>query len=126
VTSADAGNFSEKAIDAVHAMGTFLLVPPHRQKHGEVEPEAHGAPHPSATPSERMRHTLRTDAVPALYRMRKAIVEPVFGQIKSVRRLDRFVTRGLDNARPELLFIAMTHNLLELFRFGGPRALAGG
>ncbi len=38
VTSADAGYFSEKAIDAVNAMGTFLLVPPHRQKHGEVEP----------------------------------------------------------------------------------------
>jgi hypothetical protein len=126
VTSADAGYFSEKAIDAVSAMGTLLLVPPHRQKHGEVEPEAQGEAAPNATASERMRHKLRTEAGRALYRMRKAIVEPVFGQIKSVRGLDRFVTRGLDNVRPEFLFIAMTHNLLKLFRFGGPRALAAG
>ena len=126
VTSADAGYFSEKATEAVSAMGTFLLVPPHRQKHGEVEPEAHGEPDSNATASERMRHTLRTEEGRALYRMRKAIVEPVFGQIKSVRGLDRFVTRGIDNVRPEFLFIAMTHNLLKLFRFGGSQALAAG
>jgi hypothetical protein len=107
-------------------MGTLLWVPPHRQKHGEAEPEAHAEAGPNATASERMRHTLRTEAGRALYRMRKAIVEPVFGQIKSVRGLDRFVTRGLDNVRPEFLFIAMTHNLLKLFRFGGPGALAAG
>jgi hypothetical protein len=103
-------------------METLLLVPPQRQKHGEVEPEAHGEAAPNATASERMRHTLRTEAGRALYRTRKA----VFGQIKSVRGLDRFVTRGLDNVRPEFLFIAMTHNLLKLFRFGGLRALTPG
>ena len=125
VTSADAGYFSEKAIDAVNAMGTQLLVPADRQKHGEVALETLEDFDPNATAIERMRHKLRTEARRALYRMRKAIVEPVFGQIKSVRGLARFVTRGLDHVRDEF-FIAMTHNLLKLFRFGGPRALATG
>ncbi len=93
--------------------GHLSVVPPHRQKHREVEPEAQGELGPNATPSERMRHKLRTPTGRALYRMRKAIVEPVFGQIKSVRGLDRFVPRGLDNVRPEFLFIAMTHNVTQ-------------
>jgi transposase len=35
VTSADAGYSSERAVERVFAMGTELLVPPGRQKHGE-------------------------------------------------------------------------------------------
>jgi hypothetical protein len=44
--------------------------------------------------------------------MRKAIVEPVFGQIKDARGLRRFLLRGLDNARAAWAIICMTHNLL--------------
>jgi hypothetical protein len=50
--------------------------------------------------------------------MRKAIVEPVFGQIKDARGLRRSLLRGLDNARAERAIICMTHNLLKLFRSG--------
>jgi hypothetical protein len=75
--------------------------------------------------TERMRAKLRTDAGRALYRMRKAIVEPVFGQIKAVRGIRRFVVRGLANVRAEFLFIALTHNVLKLFRFA-PRVLTAG
>jgi hypothetical protein len=124
VTSADAGYFCEKAIEAVGAMGTELLVPPYRQKHDEARIEEMGAPAADASLSDRMRHKLRTKAGRQLYRMRKAIVEPVFGQIKSGRGLARVVTRGLENVRSEFLFIAMTHNLLKLFRSGTTTALA--
>ena len=34
-----------------------------------------------------------------LYKRRKAIVEPVFGQIKEARGLRRFLLRGIDKAR---------------------------
>jgi hypothetical protein len=49
-----------------------------------------------------------------VYRMRKAIVEPMFGQIKSVRGLRRFLLRGLANVQDEFRLIAFTHNLLKL------------
>jgi hypothetical protein len=57
-----------------------LLIPPDRQKHGSKEDTP---PPPPDSLAARMRNKLRTDAAAsAFYRMRKAIVEPVFGQIK--------------------------------------------
>jgi transposase len=44
------------------------------------------------------------------------MVEPVFAQIKSNRRIDRFKRRGLAAARSEWRLIAATHNLLKLHR----------
>ncbi len=122
VTSADAGYFSEAAIERVEAMGTELLVPAHRQKHGTSSVEAKETDQ-GASFAQRMRQKLHTDVAAALYRMRKAIVEPVFGQIKGARGIRRFALRGLDPVRAEWRFIAMTHNLLKLFR-RAPRAIA--
>jgi len=122
VTSADAGYFSEEAIERVESMGTELLVPPNRQKHGASASEA-TEPGAGSSRTEPMRQKLRTPWAQALYRMRKAIVEPVFGQIKDARGIRRLMLRGLEMARAEWRFIAMTHNLLKLFRHG-PRKLA--
>jgi transposase len=121
-TSADAGYFSEAAIDKGERMGTELLVPPHRQKHGDVVGD--DAPTELNSAQGRMRQKLRTTAGHDLYRMRKAIVEPVFGQIKEARGLRRFFSRGVAKVRDEFRFIALTHNLLKLFRFGGLPTLA--
>ena len=116
VTSADAGYFAEPAIERVSAMGTELLVPPQRQKHGQDATEPIAPPEANASVTERMRYRLQSEAGRALYKMRKAIVEPVFGQIKAVRGLRRFAVRGLENVRAEFLLMALTHNLLKLFR----------
>jgi hypothetical protein len=48
--------------------------------------------------------------------MRKAIVEPVFGQIKEVPGFRRFSLRGLVKVAAEWDFVCLTHNLLKLFR----------
>lgn len=114
-TSADAGYFSDRAIEAAELMGTELLVPPNRQKHGAVVLKD-APPIEAASTADRMRQKLQTPKGHDLYRMRKAIVEPVFGQIKEARGLRRFLTRGLDKVRDEFRFIALTHNLLKLFR----------
>jgi len=42
-----------------------------------------------------MRAKLQTAAGQAVYALRKAIVEPVFGQIKGARGFRRFSVRGL-------------------------------
>lgn len=117
-TSADAGYFSkENVTDPVFAE-TNLLVPPSRQKHGQAP--LPGSDEPSASPAERMRHKLASDSGRALYKMRKAIVEGVFGQIKMARGLRQFLMRGHAAARGEFALIALTHNLLKLFRRGAP------
>ena len=48
---------------------------------------------------------------------RKCVVEPVFGQIKEVRGFRRFSFRGLASVTAEWNVVAMTHNLLKLFRY---------
>jgi len=118
-TSADAGYFSEEAVTSEVLLGTLLLVPPDRQTHSEkpenaVEPESEKV----CGAKTLMRERLNGEEGAALYRMRKAIVEPVFGQVKAVRGLDRFSLRGYANAHGEWLLIAATHNLLKLFRAG--------
>jgi hypothetical protein len=52
-----------------------------------------------------------------IYAQRKAIVEPVNGQIKEARGLLRFLLRGLEKVDAEWHLIAATHNLLKLFSY---------
>lgn len=48
------------------------------------------------------------------YRLRKQIVEPVFGQIKAARGFRQFFLRGLAKVREEWAMICAAHNLLKL------------
>lgn len=114
-TTADAGYFSAQGIEHPALTPTNLLVPPNRQKHGNEPTQA--PLEPNASPAQRMRHKLSAPDARELYKRRKAIVEPVFGQIKEARGLRRFLLRGLNAVRGEFAFIAMTHNLLKLFRY---------
>ena len=63
-----------------------------------------------------MRDKLHTTAGQAVYKMRKAVVEPVFGQIKERRGLRGFLMRGREKAAAEWQIICLTHNLLKLFQ----------
>ena len=51
------------------------------------------------------------------YRLRKQVVEPVFGQIKQARGFRQFLLRGVKKVRAEWAMICTTHNLLKLFTF---------
>jgi transposase len=70
------------------------------------------------TRTQRMARKLRTKKGRETYAQRKVIVEPVFGQIKEVRGLRRFLLRGLANVAGEWALICLTHNLLKLFGSG--------
>ena len=48
------------------------------------------------------------------YRLRKQIVEPVFGQIKAARGFRQFLLRGFDQVRSEWALICTAHNLTKL------------
>jgi transposase len=116
--TADAGYFSEKQVSDAKLKEIDLLVAPDRQKHGEEVPCATGPPPAEAGVAEQMRHKLRTPEGRAVYKMRKAVVEPVFGQIKEGRGFRRFLLRGLTRVEGEWKLICATHNLLKLFRSG--------
>jgi len=136
--TADAGYFGEAALTDARVNGVELLVPPDRQKHeattegaGQViqEPaklaegppgaEVSTDPAPAqASVAEAMRQKLRSPEGRAVYKMRKAVVEPVFGQIKECRGFRRFLFRGLKKVEAEWRIICLTHNLLKLFRAG--------
>ena len=48
------------------------------------------------------------------YRLRKQVVEPVFGQIKMARQFRQFLRRGLANVSGEWAMVCTAHNLLKL------------
>jgi hypothetical protein len=64
-----------------------------------------------------MRRKLATKAGQAIYSRRKCTVEPVFGQIKEVRGLRRFLLRGKENVSAEWLIWCLTHDILKLDRY---------
>jgi transposase len=116
VASADSGYFSEAAVTAEACVDIDLHVAPDRQRHGDAPVRP---PHPDdGTVSGAMRAKLQSTAGHAVYALRKAIVEPVFGQIKAGRGFRRFSFRGLRKVQAEWQVICLTHNLLKLFRAG--------
>jgi hypothetical protein len=63
-----------------------------------------------------MRRVLSTEHGGELYGRRKRMIEPVFGDMKFNRRLERFGRRGRSAARAEWRLITATHNLLKVWR----------
>jgi hypothetical protein len=117
----DTGYFSAEAVAALEREGFDPHIATARQRHhGATEPTAPGsepAPGP-ATAKEQMQAKLKTAAGRAVYARRKAIVEPVYGQIKEARGFRRFLLRGLNEIRGEWRLVCLTHNLLKIWRYG--------
>jgi transposase len=67
-------------------------------------------------PTGAMRHKLRQPDARRRYARRKAIVEPVFGQLKEDRGFTALSLRGLALARAEYLLACLAHNLGKLLR----------
>jgi len=66
-----------------------------------------------------MARKLKTKKGRAVYSRRKAIVEPIFGQIDTVQDGRRLLLRGKQAARAQWRFTCAVHNLLKLHRAGG-------
>jgi len=117
--SADTGYWSEAQLNDERLKGIELYVATGKQKPVAVDGErVPGTEEPGTSPLEKMKQKLASEGGRDIYRMRKAIVEPVFGQIKEWRRFSRFSLRGESKVRAEWKLICLTHNLLKLFRSG--------
>jgi len=113
----DSGYFSEQAADELESMGFDPYMATGRQPHHAPESTAAETPPAEATAKEQMAAKLRTPEGKAIYARRKAIVEPVFGQIKGARGFRRFLLRGLAKVRGEWHLVCLTHNLLKIWRY---------
>jgi transposase len=127
---ADAGYSSaknleySKTIEDASDGATRFFISTGRTKHGERIPDVPRGRIPAdATQRERMGRKLRTKNGRAVYARRKAIVEPVFGQIHT-RQGKRVLLRGLEQAQHEWNLIAGCHNLMKLFTMRSGALLA--
>lgn len=113
-TTADAGYWQPGAPAECERLETDAYISTRRRKHGEndVPPP----PNDSADARQRMRAKLATDDGRAIYARRKAVVEPVFGQIKEARGFRRFLLRGITQVQAEWALLCAGHNLLKLWR----------
>ena len=102
--SADSGFYSRANLLEAEACGLDCYVPPPRPVSDFL--------------AGKMREKLRSKAGEDLYRRRKTVVEPVFGQIKQARGFRQFSFRGVEAVHEEWRLICLTHNLLKLFRSG--------
>lgn len=122
VVLADAGYCSDDNLEQADASALDMLIATGRLKHNERVPDAPSGPIPKdATRRERMARRLRTKAGRADYARRKAIVEPVFGQMKVRQRAGQLRLRGLTGATGEWTLQAICHNLRKL---GNQRVVA--
>jgi len=119
---ADSGYCSEKNLEELESTDNperriegFIAT--ERLRHDEYKQPCPKGPLPkNATRVDRMRRKLKTKAGKTVYAARKAIVEPVFGQIKQARGFRQFLLRGIAKVRGEWALVCLTHNILKLHR----------
>jgi len=117
---ADAGYCSDENLAAIAETPIDAYISTRKQTHGERPGPCPRGPLPNtATRVDRMSRKLHTKAGAAVYAARKAIVEPVIGQIKQARGFRQFLLRGLEKVQGEWSLLCTTHNILKLYRLCG-------
>jgi len=114
---ADAGYCSDANLKAIADTPIDAYISTRKQTHGERPGPCPRGPLPkTATRVDRMSRKLHTKAGAAVYAARKAIVEPVIGQIKQARGFRQFLLRGFEKVQGEWSLVCTTHNILKLYR----------
>lgn len=110
---ADAGFFSLENIEELEARGLEVYIPDSNLARelntGQRCPRIR-----LGKTQRRMRQKLRGPTGQAVYRRRKALVEPVWGTLKEQRGMRRFRLRGLEKVNIEFTLAAISFNLTRL------------
>jgi transposase len=109
--SADCGYCSETNLATLDDRGIGAYIAVGRAKHPAKAKRETTQPLTKA-----MREKLKRAGHRSRYRLRKQIVEPVFGQIKQARGFRQFLLRGIDKVSAEWALICTAHNLTKLAR----------
>lgn len=122
--TADTGYFSEENVDFLEQEGIDAYIATKRSRHDEAPPPPpRGRCRNGLTKKERMARKLSTKRGKEVYARRKAVAEPVFGQIKAPLGFTSFQLRGHAKARGEWNLISAVHNFLKMIR--RPKAVPG-
>ena len=113
--SGDTGFATEANLAAMAARRVKPYLSPGRIRHGQTDPAA-GRVLKRKPLMQAMAETIRRARRRSRYRLRKQVVEPVFGHIKQARGFRQFLLRGLPNVRAEWAMLCTAHNLLKLHR----------
>ncbi len=112
---ADSGYCSDANLAYLASAGIDGYVATGRQPHDQQPVRCPRGPLPkAATLTDRMRRKLQTKRGHDVYRWRKAIVEPVFGQTKHGRGFRQFVLRGLEKVQREWALVCLGHTVLKI------------
>jgi transposase len=111
--SADAGYCDEANLAFLAKRRIAAYLAPGRTRHGTGDPAGKRRTRKGSRVAA-MAIKLRRAGHRSRYRLRKQIVEPVFGHIKAARGLRQFFLRGLGKVRQEWAMICTAHNLLKL------------
>ncbi len=115
IVLADAGYCSQDNLQQLTDLEVDAVVATGKIRHNERVPDApRGRIPKDATQRERMARRMRTKPGRADYARRKAIVEPVFGQMKTRQHAKHLRLRGLAGAKGEWTLHAICHNLRKL------------
>jgi len=113
--SADAGYCSEKNLEGMATRKINAYIATGRQKHG-TKAATHAKNGKVGSLIAAMRERLKRGGWRSPYRLRKQVVEPVFGQIKQAMGFRQFLLRGLAKVQAEWSMVCTAHNLLKLAR----------
>lgn len=109
--SADSGYLSEANLQIMADRDISAYVATGRAKHpADVKRKITGPL------TQAMRDKLKRAGWRSRYRLRKQVVEPVFGQIKQARGFRQFLLRGIEQVRAEWALICTAHNITKLAR----------
>ena len=111
--SADAGDCSAANLRTVKRRRIDGYIATGRQKHGTRSATAKRPLAPGSLIAK-MSTKLKRAGYRSRYRLRKQIVEPVFGQIKQARGFRQFLLRGIVKVSAEWALICTAHNLVKL------------
>ena len=113
--SGDTGFATEANLDAMAERRIRAYLSPGRIRHGQTDPTA-GRLLKRKPRMQAMAETIRKAGRRSRYRLRKQVVEPVFGHIKQARGFRQFLLRGLANVTVEWAMVCTAHNLLKLHK----------
>ena len=65
-----------------------------------------------------MKEKIDTPKGRKVYSKRLGIVEPVFGNIRACKRMDRFTLRGRIKVNIQWMLYCLVHNIEKISRFG--------
>jgi len=111
--SADAGYCSHANLRTIKRRRIDGYIATGRQKHGARSPTTKKCS-PAGSLIAKMSTKLKRAGYRSRYRLRKQIVEPVFGQIKQARGFRQFLLRGIEKVKAEWALICTAHNLAKL------------